>query len=147
RWISSRSSMRGICSAARPACATGRRCLRPARPGRRPSWRATSSVASRTWTPTGAGCWRSSTRRLSLLQPLAEALEQLRERRVLLHLDAQVPHAGVVDRLAPAVVDSELAGAENLERLLERLRAAALARANPCGLTGTTATEANSERT
>src|SRR6201988_4320235 len=123
--------MRRICSVDRPACATAGRCSRPARPGRRPSWRATSSAATLTSTPTGAGCSRSSTPGLRLLQPLAEALEQLREGRVLLHLDLQVPHAAVVQRLAAAVVDGELAGAENLQGLLEGLRAAALARAHP----------------
>ena len=94
---------------------------------------AASSAVSRTWMPTAAGCWRSSRaaqtppRPLGPLQPLAETLEELGERRVLLHLDVQVTHAGVVESLAVAVVDRQLAGAEDLERLLERVRSATIA--------------------
>src|SRR5579863_1014363 len=88
--------------------------------------------------PTGAGCWRSSPPQaaqapqlpLRPLQPLTEAFEQPGEGRVLLHLDVQVTHAGVVDGLAVAVVDRQLTGTENLQRLLERLRSATVARAD-----------------
>src|ERR1700731_3799086 len=121
------------CSADRRACATGRRCWPPAPPSPPRSWCATSSAASPTWTRTAAGCWRSSTPRLRLLHPLAEALEEPRERRILLHLDAQVTHAGIVEGLAVAVVERELTRAENLQRFLERMRAAALARAHLAG--------------
>ena len=46
------------------------------------------------------------------------------ERRVLLHLHAQMPYPGVVQRLAAAVVDLELARAQDLQRFFERLRRA-----------------------
>src|SRR5262249_58175963 len=105
-------------------CAIDRRCSPRVPRSRRRNWYAISSAASRTSTPTGAGCWRSSTPRLRFLQPLAETLDQLRERRVPLHLDAQVPYTGVVDALAAAGVDRQLARAEDFQRLLERLRAA-----------------------
>src|SRR5262249_59379943 len=73
--------------------------------------------------------WRSATPRLRFLQPLAETLDQLRERRVPLYLDAQVPYTGVVDALAAAGVDRQLARAEDFQCLLERLRAACRGRA------------------
>src|SRR5580658_8626179 len=92
--------------------------------------------------PTAAGCWRSSPaaqtppRPLRPLQPLAEALEELGERRVLLHLDVQVTHAGVVQSLAVAAVDRQLAGAEDLERLLERVRSATITGTDLAGAAG-----------
>src|SRR5207302_329861 len=74
---------------------------------------------------------RSSSARveLRLSDPVAQPLEQPRERSVLLHLYAQMAHARVVERLAASVVDLELARAENLESLLERLRSTLLTRA------------------
>src|SRR5207249_11532465 len=122
--------IRRTCCTVRRACAIGRRCSSPAPPGPPRSWYATSSAASPTWTRTGAGCWRSSTPTpgLQLLHPLAEALEEARERRILLHFDAQVTHPRVVEGLAGAVIDRELTRAENLQRLLQSVRATALAR-------------------
>src|SRR6185437_9033624 len=67
---------------------------------------------------------------LGFSDALAQPLEQPRERGVLLDLHAQVAHAGVVQRFTGARVDGELVGAENLESFLERLRRAALARAD-----------------
>src|SRR5262249_9436053 len=64
----------------------------------------------------------ASARGLRLLHPLAGTLGQAGEGRVLLHLHTQVTHSGLVERLAGAVVDSELAGPEDLEGLLECLR-------------------------
>src|SRR3984885_8646163 len=95
--------------------------------------------------PTAAGCWRSlrapraaqtPPRRLRPLPPLAEALGELGERRVLLPLDVQVTHAGVVQRLAVAAVDRQLAGAEDLERLLERGRPATITGADLAAAAG-----------
>src|SRR6185437_5292545 len=67
---------------------------------------------------------------LGLAHALAETLDQAAERRVLLDLNAQVADAGFVERLAIAVVDLELAGAENLECLFQRLRTTLLAGAH-----------------
>ena len=103
----------------RRGCATGRRCWRRGARGPRPSWCATLSAATPTSMPTGAGCSRSSRLRLRLLHPLTEALEELRERGVLVHLDAQVTHAALIERLARAVIDRQLARAQDLEGLLE----------------------------
>ncbi len=52
----------------------------------------------------------------------------MRTASFLLHLDPQVTYTRVVQRLAATVVDFELAGAENFECFLERLRPTALAR-------------------